>query len=189
VKNELHSFETVATPAAPGLLPGLRGRMALPPRRPNHRRRVSIHRTDRTTKREPLSANIVGGEAGRGGAYLENPKSNIETATPVSHQKPPIRNASDYLRDFGFFAYFRIFHSHHRICKIAHFFGHFSLKMYAISHTILKNASPNGGRALALPTIPTQHPKRAKTPVFPRISHSNVHHSHTFPTGSNDGRA
>jgi hypothetical protein len=45
MKNELYSFETVASPAAPRLLPGLRGRTALPPHRPKRRRRAFIHRT------------------------------------------------------------------------------------------------------------------------------------------------
>ena len=116
------------------------------------------------------------------GRVLTPPRAPLPFAPPYGGRAPAPRNP----RNFGFFAYFRFFHLHTKICKTPHFFGHFSFRMYAIPHTTLKYSGcaltpPHGGRALALPlpTIPTQHPKPAKKPVFPRVLPSKARHSHT----------
>jgi hypothetical protein len=127
----------------------------------------------------------------------ENQESTIETATPVSHQKTQIKNPSAprhggrALAHFGFFAYFRFFHLHGKICKKARFFAGFSAQMYTIPHTIPKHGdrlpgpSPMvpvrehpGASTFPLPTIPTRQQKSAKKPIFPRILRPKCTHSH-----------
>src|SRR5271154_637118 len=74
MKNELYSFATVASPSfGPSLLASVA---------PCALTSVTMPASKINPRLKPLSANIVGGEAGRGGAYLENPRPTIETTTP-----------------------------------------------------------------------------------------------------------
>ena len=177
MKNELYSFETAASPAAPCHAPvGPRSRAAsVSPGLKGHP--IAARGNAQGPQTQPSSS--FSSEARRAAREhlrhtIENPASTIETAIPVSHEKTQNKKPLSAP------------HSGRALAL----FGRFSLQTDAISHKIVKY----GGRVLypqyaslrwpcaitfPLPTIPTQHPKFAKKPVFPRNLRSKPHHSHT----------